>query len=185
MRQGLRSHLTYANVMATIAVFIAISGGTAVALNGTDTVQSDDLGPGAQVMAPDVADNAVNSADVTNESLTGADIKNKSGVDSCVNTVRIGNLCFRSENLHRVWDEALQHCANLDLRLPTLAEGLELAKTHDLPGVGEFEFFWTGDHWVMDGKFSADTVSDQGGAGFTRTNSGLTNETVCVTTPTN
>ena len=44
MRQWLRSHLTYANVLATIAVFIALGGGTAIALNGT-TGQSDDLGP--------------------------------------------------------------------------------------------------------------------------------------------
>jgi hypothetical protein len=72
----IRQHLTYANVMATIAVFIAISGGTAVALNGANTVQSDDLGPGAQVKAPDIADSAVNSADVANESLTNADVKN-------------------------------------------------------------------------------------------------------------
>jgi hypothetical protein len=73
MRQ-MRQHLTYANVMATIAVFLVLSGGTAVALSGTDTVQSDDLGPGAQVMAADVAANAVNGPDVVNNSLTGADI---------------------------------------------------------------------------------------------------------------
>ena len=76
MRQRLRSSLTYANVMATLAVFLVLGGGTAVALNGSNTVQSDDLGPGAQVKAPDVAANAVNSADVVNESLTSADIKN-------------------------------------------------------------------------------------------------------------
>jgi hypothetical protein len=37
-------------------------------------VQSDDLGPGSQVMASDVAANAVNGTDVVNESLTGVDI---------------------------------------------------------------------------------------------------------------
>ena len=40
----MRRHLTYANVMATIAAFIAISGGTAVALNGANTVFTDDIG---------------------------------------------------------------------------------------------------------------------------------------------
>ena len=70
-----RRHLTYSNVVATLALFIVLTGGTAVALTGSNSVQSDDLGPGAQVKAPDVADNAVNSADVVNESLTGADIK--------------------------------------------------------------------------------------------------------------
>ena len=51
-----------------------LSGGTAVALSGSNTVQSDDLGPGAQVKAPDVAANAVNGADVVNGSIAGADI---------------------------------------------------------------------------------------------------------------
>jgi hypothetical protein len=74
----IRSHLTYANVIATVALFLVLSGGTAVALSGTDTVQSDDLGPDAQVKAPDVAANAVNGSDVVNYSLTGADIANGS-----------------------------------------------------------------------------------------------------------
>jgi hypothetical protein len=38
MRQRLRSHLTYANVMATLAVFLVVTGGTAVALQGSNTV---------------------------------------------------------------------------------------------------------------------------------------------------
>jgi hypothetical protein len=67
-------HLTYANVMATIAVFLVLGGGTAVALNGSNTVQSDDLGPGAQVTAADVAANAVNGSNVVDNSLTAADI---------------------------------------------------------------------------------------------------------------
>src|SRR5687768_18167288 len=70
----IRRHLTYSNVMATLAVFLVISGGTAVALSGSNTVQSDDLGPGAQVTAPDVAANAVNGSDVVNGSIAGADI---------------------------------------------------------------------------------------------------------------
>jgi hypothetical protein len=70
----IRSHLTYSNVMVTILAFIVLTGGTAVALNGTNTVQSDDLGPGSQVKAPDVAANAVNGSDVVDNSLTGADV---------------------------------------------------------------------------------------------------------------
>jgi len=71
----IREHLTYANVMATVAVFLALGGGTtAIALSGSNTVQSDDLGPGAQVKAPDVAANSVNGADVVDDSLGGADI---------------------------------------------------------------------------------------------------------------
>jgi hypothetical protein len=72
--QRIRSHVTYANVMATIAVFLVLSGGTAVALTGSNTVQSDDLGPGSQVRAPDVAADAVNGSDIVNNSVTGADV---------------------------------------------------------------------------------------------------------------
>src|SRR5829696_5728599 len=58
MRQRLRSHLTYANVMATIAVFLVLSGGTAVALTGTNTVFTDDI-----------VNDQVKSADVRNDDL--------------------------------------------------------------------------------------------------------------------
>jgi len=74
MRERIRSHLTYANVMVTILAFVVLTGGTAVALNGANTVQSDDLGPGAQVKAADIADNAVNGADVQNGSLGLGDL---------------------------------------------------------------------------------------------------------------
>jgi hypothetical protein len=180
----IRRHLTYANVMVTILAFIVLTGGTAVALTGSNTVQSDDLGPGAQVKAPDVADNAVNSADVLNESLTGADIKNRSGVDTCVLTVRLGQLCVRAENLARPWYDAAAHCANLDLRLPTLAEALELAQTHDIPNVDEDEQFWTGDRYLDGtGAHVGDFVTDSGTYGYGVLS--VERETVCVTTPTN
>ena len=75
MRNWIRSHLTYANLMATLAVFIALGGGTtAVALSGSNTVQSDDLGPGAQVKAPDVAPNAINGTNIVNGSLHAVDV---------------------------------------------------------------------------------------------------------------
>jgi hypothetical protein len=74
VREWIRSHLTYANVMATLAVFLVLGGGTAVALQGHNTVQSDDLGPGAQVKAADVANNAVNGANIADNSVTGGDV---------------------------------------------------------------------------------------------------------------
>jgi hypothetical protein len=146
----IRPHLTYANVMATIAVFLVLTGGTAVALNGTNTVQSDDLGPGAQVKAPDVADNAVNSADVVNESLTGTDIKNRSGVDTCKPplTIKFGPICAGSDGVARTWVGALGFCANLGLRLPTNSEAERLAIKYNVPGVGPedtLDRFWTDD----------------------------------------
>jgi hypothetical protein len=62
-----------AMVVACIALFVALGGG-AYALSGSNTVQSDDLGPGAQVKAADVAENAVNGSDVKDGSLSLADL---------------------------------------------------------------------------------------------------------------
>lgn len=56
----IRRHLTFANVASAIALFVALTGGTAVALGGANTVFSDDI-----------VDNQVFSADVRNDNLSG------------------------------------------------------------------------------------------------------------------
>ena len=65
MRWFVRSHLTYANVMATIAVFVAF-GGSAFAASYVITKSSQ------------IKDGAVTSSDVKNNSLTGLDVKDRS-----------------------------------------------------------------------------------------------------------
>ena len=60
MRQWIRAHLTYANAVATLALFLVLSGGTAMALKGKNTVFSDDI-----------VDDQVSSADVRNDTLNG------------------------------------------------------------------------------------------------------------------
>jgi hypothetical protein len=70
----IRSHLTYANVMATIAVFIALGGGAyAVSTAPKNSVVSKSIKNG-QVKKPDLADNSVTSNKVADGSLIGADI---------------------------------------------------------------------------------------------------------------
>jgi hypothetical protein len=64
MLSRIRSHLTYANVIATLSLFLVLSGGTAVALTGSNTVFSDDI-----------VDNQVKSADVRNDTLTGGGLR--------------------------------------------------------------------------------------------------------------
>ena len=80
----IRSHLTYANVMATIAVFLVLSGGTAVALSGSNTVFTDDIAndtqpasggnPAGGLVAADLRPGSVGSSEVVNNSIAGADI---------------------------------------------------------------------------------------------------------------
>jgi hypothetical protein len=95
MLRKLRGHLTYANVMATVAVFLVLAGGSAWAthevINGSDVVDGSLTGAdifnntisGADITngsltGADVFDNTIGSGDITNGSLTGADIANES-----------------------------------------------------------------------------------------------------------
>ena len=77
MLRKLRSRLTYANVMSSIAVFGVLAGGTAYAAN---TIGSSDIIDG-QVKSVDIGDNEVNSADVKDQSLNTFDVSTFLGVD--------------------------------------------------------------------------------------------------------
>ncbi len=70
----LRSRLTYANVMATLGVFVAL-GGTAYAAN---TVFSTDIVDG-QVKSVDIGNGEVNSADVKDSRSTLSTVHSSSG----------------------------------------------------------------------------------------------------------
>src|SRR5213075_3239025 len=70
LMRRLRSHVTYANVMSTLAVFLAVGGGAAYAAN---TIFSSDIVDG-EVKSADIGNNQVRSADARDDSLTGADV---------------------------------------------------------------------------------------------------------------
>jgi hypothetical protein len=76
MSKLIRDHLR-GNVIGYVALFFALSTGSAVALNGQNTVFSDDITNG-EVRSADVADdttaNALTGTDIADESLTGSDI---------------------------------------------------------------------------------------------------------------
>jgi hypothetical protein len=175
---------THATVVAYVALFVALGGGTtAVALQGSNTVQSDDLGPGAQVKAADIGDNAVGSSAVANESIAGADIKNQSGVDTCIaGSLRRGPLCVGAADAGDSWNAALRRCAAFDLRLPSLGEALALVKNHEIPN-GVLAI-WTDELTVVSGNQAAFVVLSDGGYSAAPVGNGGFG-TACVTTPTN
>src|SRR4051794_12599627 len=175
----LRSHMTYANVISNLCLVLVLGGGAAYA---ADTIGSSDVIDNSLLSADLKNNQAVRSADVRDEALTGADVADQSGVDTCVSTVRIGQMCFRAENVDRNWNDALEFCAGLDLRLPTLAEAMELALTHDLPDVGTTEDFWTDE---LIGETVQEAVLVDDGGGLTSDPPSAARETACVTTPTN
>ena len=73
MLRNLRHRLTYANIVSSLALFLVLSGGTAVALTGSNTVFTDDITNG-EVRNADIGANAVNGAKVQNQSLGASDI---------------------------------------------------------------------------------------------------------------
>jgi hypothetical protein len=201
MRQWLRSRLTYANVTATLALFLVLSGGTAVALSGSNTVFSDDVvddtlsggglvsadvrndtqtSPAGGLGAADLKPSSVGTSEAANNSLTGADIKDRSGVDTCPApaTLKFGPICAGSDGGARTLAASLDYCAGLSLRLPSPSEAVTLAEGFDVPGVGTGQKFWTDDfHTTGDA-----IVVDEAGAIFIVPYSN-TNQTVCVTDP--
>jgi hypothetical protein len=74
MLARLRGHLTYANVMATLAIFIALGGSSYAALRITSRNVPKDALTGADIKR-------LTGRDVINNSLTGADVKGLKSVD--------------------------------------------------------------------------------------------------------
>jgi len=72
---GLRRHFTYSNVMSTIAVFLVVAGGTALAVTlPANSVKSNTVKNNA-LKSVDLKDGkGVKGADVVDASLTGTDI---------------------------------------------------------------------------------------------------------------
>jgi hypothetical protein len=94
-----RRHLTYANVISTLCLFLLLGGGTAVALNGSNTVFTDDVAndtqpasggnPAGGLVATDLRAGSVGTSEVANGSLNDEDV----GQGTFVNfTGNIGNV---------------------------------------------------------------------------------------------
>src|SRR3954462_6787085 len=104
----IRPHLTYANVVATVTLFLVLGGGTALASYVISS--NSQVGPGTiSGHKPPSGDHAnviagsVNGQDVANNSLTGADIGDRSGVDTCQAplTTKFGPICAGSDGVPR------------------------------------------------------------------------------------
>ena len=103
--RGTRRHLTYANVMSTLAMFLVVAGGTALAASvkknsvssnsiKDNAVLSKDLKNGKAVASSDVKDNSLSASDVKDGSLTGDDI-----ADGSIATDDLGDGSVISNNL--------------------------------------------------------------------------------------
>jgi hypothetical protein len=129
-RGGLRRHLSYANVMSTLAVFLVLAGGTALAAGlrknsvnsktvKNNSLQSVDLKDGGvsgadvadgSLGATDVAPGSLGGATVADGSLKGADIAKGSlaGADFGKGTVGLAGIAAKAINSASIVDGSLQ-----------------------------------------------------------------------------
>jgi hypothetical protein len=119
----MRPRLTYANVVSSIALFLVLTGGAAYALDGSNTVFTDDIvngevkigdvGQGAvateeivnnQVKAADIGDGEVKAADIANGQVTADElaansVRSDEVADGQVRTQEIGNGQVQAQDL--------------------------------------------------------------------------------------
>ena len=69
----MRPRLTYSDVVSTLCLFLLLAGGTAYALDGSNTVFSDDIVNG-EVKNDDLAANAVGSGKIADQQVKNADL---------------------------------------------------------------------------------------------------------------
>jgi hypothetical protein len=220
MHDKLRSRLTYANVMATIAVFIALGGTTLAATGGnfilgqsnsassTTALSSGTTGPAFKVTstntgfatalglnvpsghAPFTVNSGAKVANLNADKLDGKD--SSAFLDKCPSppTAKFGRICAGGDGGQRTYQQSLDYCASLGLRLPSHSEAVTLAVNYNVPGLppagGTFDFMWTdaASHYVDSSLNSHDlaiVVDEDGGWYDSRQDDGL--RAVCVTEP--
>jgi hypothetical protein len=173
----IRQHLTFANVVSVVALFVAL-GGTALA--------SVIITSNSQVAQGTISGHKPPSGDHANiiaGSINGTDIADRSGVDTCKTPLlaKFGPICAGSDAGARTWDNAISYCAGFGLRLPSFSEAVTLATKYDVPGVSGIQFFWTDEEVTFSDNPSARAVDDNGTNEFTEESA--THQTVCVTDP--
>jgi hypothetical protein len=178
MRHRIRPHLTFANVVSVIALFIAL-GGTAMA--------SVIITSNSQVAQNTISGHKPPSGDHPNiiaGSINGQDIADRSGVDTCKTplTIKLGAICAGSDAVARPFLFAAGHCSDFGLRLPTLSEAITLARNYDVPGVSGAQGFWADEEFVTtQGDLHAELVNENGLVSDDLENNN--HQTVCVTDP--
>jgi cysteine-rich repeat protein len=136
MRTAIRGRLTYANVVATLALFLVLAGGTALGVNyvvssnsqiGPNTVSGHKAPTGdhaniiggsvngqdlatAAVTSAKLGPNSVNGGKVANGSLGGVDI-NESSLDPTVLQSRVSGTCAGSGTIVSIAQSGTVSCA--------------------------------------------------------------------------
>ena len=160
----MRRHLTYANVVATMALFLALTGGVVFAaskIGSSDlakrAVKTQNIAANA-VKSPQIKNNAVNSGDIRDQNITGEDIADT--------TIETANLKDGAVKGGKVGDESV---TGADLQDGTIGPN-DLAVTSGQTMRG-----------VIGGSFSGDAAPNTAYASFPiPIPAGLTNADISV-----
>jgi hypothetical protein len=180
MRHRIRSHLTYANVVATLALFLVLGGGTALASYVVSS--NSQIGPGTiSGHKPPTGKHA----NIIAGSINGTDIADRSGVDTCQMPLlaKFGPICAGSDGGARTFHAAMDYCAGFGLRLASSSEAVALATKYDVPGVSGIDAFWADDENYISGDNVAAVVAEDGTFFYRNIGGAATAQTVCVTDP--
>jgi hypothetical protein len=175
----IRKHLTYANVISTLTLFLVLGGGTALAAY---VVSSN-----GQVAPGTISGHKPPSgkhANIIAGSINGQDIADRSGVDTCQAPLlgKFGAICAGSDAVAREWNTAMKYCSDFGLRLPSISEAVTAARNYDVPGVSGTQYFWTDEQVITGGGIYAYAVNENGASVIEQV--GVADEqTVCVTDP--
>jgi len=140
MLARLRKHATFSNVVALLALFVALGG---AAYAGTK-----------------ISGKSIKNSSIAKKKLKGNVLK---GLDVCPSgaTSYTNGICYSAPFAPNDWDVAARDCANKGLRLPDLGEGLLVTNKTALP------YVWTTD--VSDtGPPSTRVIVRTEDTGFTR-----------------
>jgi hypothetical protein len=92
MDAWLRRHISYANVVATLALFVAVGGSSYAAL---------------RIGSRDIRDNSIRSVDVRNNAIAGKDVRNRTLRARDIGRDSLGGGVIKESRLSRVPDAAL------------------------------------------------------------------------------
>ncbi len=128
MRQRIRSHLTYANVMVTILAFVVLGGGTAMAAFVVSS--NSQIGPGTvSGHSPPSGKHSNLIAGSVNRTDLSAATKISFALRCPAGMLRAGDLCYETQLRHDNWPTAIQTCAAAGRHLPD-ADELALVFEH-------------------------------------------------------
>jgi hypothetical protein len=131
----IRSGLSYGNVIATLALFVALGGASYAVTH----LKRNSVGP-KQIRA-----GAVNTSELHKGAVKGSKLACPGGM------TRTADLCYESQDRPKAnWATAVDRCASAHLRLPTVDEAWLIAKQLPLPAQGSDDYLWTSVVNVLD-----------------------------------